>query len=1096
MSERLQQSYSWYNALTLTERISSSQNQLYGINDSNIDLTLAQNRLKKWKSQIPFTTESLFAQRLAMDGISEDDFLKILGESSETLETCLLDIPDWLLEIAKAFFYPQCSDSEAQSIISHEEVSKNKQIGFLFAVEPLLSRGIDRLEIGIQKLTEIYPVIPFDRSTILQLLFENLKGQLLMLLSRTMILELNIARLQGGLHGETPEARFDSFLERLKQYEIVIPILEEYPVLARQLVACIDRWVNFSLEFLQHLCADWQEICETLSLHRDPGLLTEIHGSVGDTHRGGRSVIMAKFSSGFQVVYKPNSLAVDLHFQQLLEWLNQRSNLPPFRTLKILNRKDYGWVEFVTADSCNTTAEVYRFYQRQGAYLALLYAIEATDFHHENLVAAGEHPILVDLEALFHPRIEDENLSNADSLSSATIGYSVLRIGLLPQRVWASADSDGIEISGLGGKAGQLTPTPVKYIAGMGTDEMRVQHKRKSMTGGNNLPKLNEQEVDALDYTEAIIDGFSRLYRLLLHHRDELLADCSPLSCFGEDRVRFIMRATSTYAHILFESYHPDLLRNALDRDRFFDKLWLQVEYAPYLEKAIPAERHDLWNGDIPMFSTCPNSRDLWTSYGEKIPNFFERSGMTLVQDRLQKLDEEDLKQQLWFVRASLSTLAITGKWPKYQLPEPEQPVSRERLLAAAKSVGDRLITVALQDEQYIAWIGLKLLSEKYWVLTPLETDLYDGMLGITLFFAYLGAVSGQDTYTQIAKKSLKTIQHQISNQRISPNSIGGFGGLGGIIYALTHLGALWNDRELFEQAEQIAETLPDLIGCDEKLDIIAGCAGCLLSLLGLYQCYPSSKILTIAMQCGDRLIAKAQSMENGVGWVLQGMGEKPLSGFSHGVAGIALALLHLAGLTGEMRFYDVAIAGIKYERSLFCPAIGNWWDLRNFKDTVLAGAQSQPTCMVAWCHGAPGIGLARLLSLPYFKDRETNSEIDISLRTTINEGFGGNHSLCHGDLGNLELLLQASLTLSDPQWREHVDRFAAIILESIDKYGWLCGVPLGVETPGLMTGLAGIGYGLLRLADPDLVPSVLTMQPPNLSKSAASLHENSALVK
>jgi lantibiotic modifying enzyme len=53
------------------------------------------------------------------------------------------------------------------------------------------------------------------------------------------------------------------------------------------------------------------------------------------------------------------------------------------------------------------------------------------------------------------------------------------------------------------------------------------------------------------------------------------------------------------------------------------------------------------------------------------------------------------------------------------------------------------------------------------------------------------------------------------------------------------------------------------------------------------------------------------------------------------------------------------------------------------------------------------------------------------------------------------------------------------MILENIERDGWQCGNPLGVETPGLMTGIAGIGYGLLRLADPDRVPSVLTLQPP-----------------
>jgi lantibiotic modifying enzyme len=34
-------------------------------------------------------------------------------------------------------------------------------------------------------------------------------------------------------------------------------------------------------------------------------------------------------------------------------------------------------------------------------------------------------------------------------------------------------------------------------------------------------------------------------------------------------------------------------------------------------------------------------------------------------------------------------------------------------------------------------------------------------------------------------------------------------------------------------------------------------------------------------------------------------------------------------------------------------------------------------------------------------------------------------------------------------------------------------------RVPGMMTGLAGIGYGLLRLAEPERVPSVPVLEPP-----------------
>ena len=126
----------------------------------------------------------------------------------------------------------------------------------------------------------------------------------------------------------------------------------------------------------------------------------------------------------------------------------------------------------------------------------------------------------------------------------------------------------------------------------------------------------------------------------------------------------------------------------------------------------------------------------------------------------------------------------------------------------------------------------------------------------------------------------------------------------------------------------------------------------------------------------------------------------------------------------------------------------------------------------------SPGIGLARLHALRRLDDPAARGEVDVAVRTTIAEGFGRNHSLCHGDLGNLELLLQASEALGHPR-RHEVDRLAGSILGSIDRLGWLCGNPSRIESPGLMTGLAGIGYGLLRLAEPDRVPAVLTLAPP-----------------
>src|SRR5207247_8717689 len=135
-------------------------------------------------------------------------------------------------------------------------------------------------------------------------------------------------------------------------------------------------------------------------------------------------------------------------FGTLLCRPTDRGRHPPCLRSKLLLRHTEGGSEFTPAGRCTSVEQVSRFYERQGGYLALLYALEATDFHFENLIASGEHPVLVDLEALFHPRTGGSDPGEPIlELESHALEHSVLRVGLLPQRVWTSGDHDGLELS-------------------------------------------------------------------------------------------------------------------------------------------------------------------------------------------------------------------------------------------------------------------------------------------------------------------------------------------------------------------------------------------------------------------------------------------------------------------------------------------------------------------------------------------------------------------------------------------------------------------------------------------------------------------------
>src|SRR5689334_21885132 len=137
----------------------------------------------------------------------------------------------------------------------------------------------------------------------------------------------------------------------------------------------------------------------------------------------------------------------------------------------------------------------------------------------------------------------------------------------------------------------------------------------------------------------------------------------------------------------------------------------------------------------------------------------------------------------------------------------------------------------------------------------------------------------------------------------------------------------------------------------------------------------------------------------------------------------------------------------------------------------------------MAWCHGAPGIGLSRVRAVELLPaEPEVREDAAVALRTTatgVRDALDvptTSFSLCHGVAGNAELLLYAGTSLPSPEHRamaEHVGRVGAMRFEDAGE-PWPSGVNGGGDTPNLMLGTAGIGYHYLRLADPERVPPVV----------------------
>ncbi|HSK76751.1 MAG TPA: DUF4135 domain-containing protein, partial [Thermoanaerobaculia bacterium] len=296
----LQESTDWFQALTLEERLRLGGSPAPCDPDTR---QAAERRLETWKTQPPFNGNGLFARRLALDGLDEEALVRLLGESPERLRERQSGAPPWLRTLSAAYAAPP----QPAPFVWQQEATP----AFLRIAEPLARAGLLRLRRAVRDLAAPLADPPFDPETAAELFLGKLAEDLRGMLVRVFVLELQIARLEGSLLGETPEERFQSFAADLSRPEAGLALLERYPVLARRLVERVDQWVEVSLELLQRLAADWDDLRRAFFPDAPPGRLSDVEGGAGDPHRGGRTVMKLRFASGSRLIYKPKPLAGD-----------------------------------------------------------------------------------------------------------------------------------------------------------------------------------------------------------------------------------------------------------------------------------------------------------------------------------------------------------------------------------------------------------------------------------------------------------------------------------------------------------------------------------------------------------------------------------------------------------------------------------------------------------------------------------------------------------------------------------------------------------------------------------------------------------------
>lgn len=407
--------------------------------------------------------------------------------------------------------------------------------------------------------------------------------------------------------------------------------------------------------------------------------------------------------------------------------------------------------------------------------------------------------------------------------------------------------------------------------------------------------------------------------------------------------------------------------------------------------------------------------------------------------------------------------------------------------LEAAYAIADNLVGTAQRTEHGCSWNVRQDRSDG--TVHSVGPTLYSGNSGIALFLSEASRCLEEPRFGSCAADALR--QAIFEAKSTYRERLGLHDGVAGVVWALDRHRRIRGSDELDADMGDLLTLLEKLIPLDRTHDVIGGNAGVVLMAMALEG--DDARRLDLAARAGERLVALARMEAIGWSWDPHSslVVERNLTGFGHGASGIGLALLKLALELDRGDFLYGAQMAFAYEDRFFDREHANWPDFRNRRagEILWAGGQDAvwraidagedlqwvPSYSMAWCHGAPGMVLARWAARRILTTGPWSVPLEATLHRVLTATARmSNSSLCHGALGNLDVLWTVSSDTQDGELREGVQRQVQELTDRHAARGdWPSGNPNVSDDPSLMLGKAGVGYQLLRMCRPS-VPSVL----------------------
>ena len=877
-------------------------------------------------------------------------------------------------------------------------------------------------------------------------LLSNLYPELLWIAVRVLIQEIHRCKEEGGLKGNDTKEEYQDYQKRfLTNKNYIGKLCGSYPEMKRLIFKKIIYVTDEIQDILLKLKRDKKNIVESILGGKEFRKIEKLQFGLSDAHQNGETVAKVFLDNKNILVYKPRPLKKEKQFLDLYNHFCKKIGLSQ-QSLRTLDRGAYGWQACVMAYPCQGENEVQRYFERMGILLFLCYLLDVNDMHGENIIAAGEYPIPIDMETIpGYP--EYKNSKNVEQMIYESIRHSVMSTGIVPTAVW-SEDGKGVILNAINKGETVRTPFKIPVLCEVGSSEIHIEYRQENKKLLNSLPEIQANVVNPALYIKEISNGFWKSYFLFLSRKERYAPIFAKLY---QGKSRYLFRHTQQYYMYLQSSYYPELLESSVRRRLFLhvlDKKTLFSELLSY-------ERNALYQMNIPVFYFNGDENLLSDGNNKKYQNYRSTTTSCGWKYKLKTLGLQDLDRQIAFIEQSVGMLGereymnikgiiSTGNREKWGL--------KERAFKQADLVAAEICNKAYISDEDIGFCGTQIEESGYFRFSPVGMYLYNGLGGIVVFLAYILKQTPCEYYRYIYEKIVRKLFNytkNVAHKMASPESThtGAFDGEGSIVYTYFLLYQLTKEERFLEYAEFHALIVKDLWYAEISMDFLSGLSGAVFVFCCMYQVTRKRKYIDFAADMAETVWEKCERTEKSAGWCMKS-GVPPLAGLAHGNSGLMLAYGCLLEHIKDPKYIDRIKKLLAYENSLYDS--GNWKDLRNPDGLRL--------CNNAWCHGAAGILMSRekLKQAGYpDKDNIVKRDIERCRRIFLEKKEPEDLCLCHGIAGNYLVLSRYLQNESDEELeQEKKNIFERLLKKLEDKQ-----VPVYEKhNLALMSGMSGIG--------------------------------------